>query len=190
MPAKHKQGNDIYDLLINLVLSLSPTQAEKVYGELFARYNKRARTKHYNEFGEQDSDGKIRLLESQYKAIRTKYGDSYMKKAFGELSNYIKYLEEHLNDSPEYRKKLKDYMSKTHNVLLTEGWVYHKCKQYICHDKPKINVNPYTIDDYHTAKEYVKSIPRDMWDTALDVQMLLMKYPQLYDEEFSQENNI
>ena len=182
MPAKHKQGNDIYDLLINLVLNLSPNQAERVYSELMARYTRGARTKLYNEFGEIDKNGKVRLLESQYKSMRVKFGDTYIRKAFTELTEYIKYLETHLEDSPEYKKKLKDYNSKTHNVILTEGWVYHKCKQYILKEKPKLNINPYIIDDLPTAKAYVQSIPKNLWETAMDVKMLFLKFPQLLDE--------
>ena len=33
MASKHKQGNDIYDLVINLILNLSPDQCLKVYNE-------------------------------------------------------------------------------------------------------------------------------------------------------------
>lgn len=181
MAAKNKMGNDIYDLLIHLILDLSPVQAKNLYSELLPRYSKKARVKNYNANGEQVTDGKVRLMESQYKAIRTKFGDSYIKKAFGELTSYIEFLEQHQDESV-YKQKLRDYNSKSHNILLTEGWVYKKCKQYICHDKPKLNVNPFMIEDYHTAKEYVLSINRELWDTALDIKMLFLKFPTLVDE--------
>ena len=93
MAEKINHGLDIYDLLIDLVMNLSPLQAKKLYSELGVRYNKRARTKLYNKDGELDENGKVRLTEYQYKAIRTKFGDSYVKKAFNELTNYIIFLE-------------------------------------------------------------------------------------------------
>ena len=74
-------------------------------------------------------------------------------------------------------------MSKSHNLLLTEGWVYHKCKGYIISDRPKIALNPFEIEDYNTAKEYIKSISKEIRETALDVKLLYMKFPQLKDED-------
>ena len=183
MAAKNKHGLEIYDLLIELIISISPNQAEKLYSELLPRYTKRARVTLYNSDGEEDSNGKIRLLKSQYKTLLVKFGDSYVKKAFLELTNYINFLEKN-QDVPKYKQKLKDYNSKTHNLLLTDGWVYEKCKQYIVKDRPKINVNPYMIDDIATAREYVKNIPPAIRNTALDVQMLIMKFPELSDVEY------
>ena len=77
-------------------------------------------------------------------------------------------------------------MSKTHNLILDSGWVYEKCKQWKTSAQVKLNVNPYEIDDFHTAKEYIKNIPKDIRDNALDVQMLLMKFPELADIEYEQ----
>ena len=183
MAAKNKHGLEIYDLLIELIISISPNQAEKLYSELLPRYTKRARVTLYNSDGEEDNNGKVRLLKNQYKTLRVKFGDSYVKKAFLELTNYINFLEKN-QDIPKYKQKLKDYNSKTHNLLLTDGWVYEKCKQYIVKDRPKINVNPYMIDDFATAREYIKNIPPAIRNTALDVQMLIMKFPELSDVEY------
>lgn len=181
MAAKNKQGNDIYDLLIYLILNLSPNQASRLYSELLPRYCKKARVKLYNADGELDPKGKVRLMESQYRAIRTKFGDSYVKKAFRELTSYIEWMEQH-QDETTYKQKLRAYNSKSHNILLTEDWVYQKCKGYIISDRPKIPINPFEIEDYHTAKEYVKSISKELRDTALDVKLLFMKFPQLKTE--------
>ena len=183
MAAKNRHGLEIYDLLIELIISISPNQAEKLYSELLPRYTKRARVTLYNSDGEEDNNGKVRLLKSQYKTLRVIFGDSYVKKAFLELTNYINFLEKN-QDVPKYKQKLKDYNSKTHNLLLTDGWVYEKCKQYIVKDRPKINVNPYMIDDFATAREYIKNIPPAIRNTALDVQMLIMKFPELSDVEY------
>lgn len=188
MSGASKQGNDIYDLLINLILDLTPKQAGSLYSDLLSRFKKSSRTKRYNENGELDPNGKVRLMESQFNAIRAKFGMSYVKKSFYELSEYIKYLEEHLGTSPEFKSKLRTYESKTHNNILTEGWVFRKCKQYISVEKPKINVNPFEIEDYPTAVEYLKSIPKSTWDTALDVKMLIMKFPQIVDDIKEQTN--
>lgn len=186
MAAKTKHGLEIYDLLIELIISLSPKQAEKLYSELLPKYTRRAKTNLYNEEGEEDKEhGKVRLLSSQYKTLRVKFGDSFIKKSFTELSNYIKFLEEN-QDVPKYKSKLKDYNSKTHNLLLTKGWVYEKCKAYIVKDRPKLNINPYEIDDFAIAKEYIRNIPEAMRATALDVQMLLQKFPELIDVPYEQ----
>lgn len=180
MASKRPHGLQIYDLLIDIVMNLSQTQAEKLYSELLPRYTKRAKTNLYNANGEEDKNGKVRLLPNQYKSLRTRYGDSYIVKAFTELTNYIEFLEKN-QDNTKYKSKLKDYKSKTHNLILTEGWVYEKCKQYIITERPNINVNPYMIDDFHTAVEYIRNIPYEIRESALDVQMLIMKFPELKD---------
>lgn len=187
MARKINHGLDIYDLLIDMIMNLSPVQAKKLYSELGTRYNRRARTKLYNKNGELNNEGKIRLTEYQYKAIRTKFGDTYIKRAFTELNNYIEFLEANQETNSKYKAKLRDYNSKTHNNLLLEGgWVYEKCKQYICADRPKISVNPYTIEDINTAKEYIKNIPKSIRESAIDVKMLIMKFPELQDVEYEQ----
>lgn len=182
MAAKNKQGNDIYDLLIALILNLSPNQAQRLYSELLPRYTRKAKVKLYNADGELDPEnGKVRLMESQYKAIRTKFGDSYVKKAFRELTSYIEFMEAH-QDETTYKQKLREYNSKSHNILLTEDWVYRKCKGYIITDRPKIPINPFEIEDYATAREYIKSISPELRDTALDIKLLYLKFPTLKDE--------
>lgn len=189
MAAKNKMGNDIYDLLIGLILSLSPNQAGRLYSELLPRYSKKARVKLYNKDGELDPvNGKVRLMESQYKAIRTKFGDSYIKKAFSELTSYIEFMEAH-QDETVYKQKLRDYNSKSHNILLTQDWVYRKCKAYITHDRPKISISPFEIEDYNTAKEYVLSINKSMWDSAMDIKMLFLKFPTLKDEVLQEKQS-
>ena len=177
---KNPHGNSIYDLLIDLIFSLSPYQAERLYSELLPKYTKRARTKLYNKDGEEDVKGKVRLLNSQYQSLRTSYGDSYIKKAFTELTNYITFLEANVETNSNYKQRLKKYTTETHNILLTEGWVYEKCKQYVIKDRPKININPFTIEDFSTAVEYIKTIPESMRN-SIDVQMLMTKFPELVD---------
>lgn len=184
MARKLPHGNSIYDLLIDLIFNLSQTQAENLYTELLPRYSRRAKTHLYNEYGEESENGKVRLLPYQYKAIRTKFGDTFIKRSFTELTRYIEYLEQNQDTSTKYKQKLKEYNSKTHNNIITQGWVYEKCKQYIIAERPKIAINPYTIEDFATAKEYIKSIPKEIRDNAIDVQMLIMKFPELQDIEY------
>ena len=170
-------------MLIDIIISLSPFQAENLYSELLPRYSKRAKTRLYDENGEENpKEGRVRLLPLQYKALRTNYGDSYVRKSFTELTNYIKYLENNL-DYGDNKQKLRRYNSKTHNILLTSGWVYNKCKQYIVKEPANINVNPYLIDDFATAKKYIQHIPIEMRE-SFDVQTLIQKFPELNDEPY------
>ena len=183
MVGEKTQGNDIYDLLIDLVMGLSPKQAKKLYNYCLPKYTKRAHVRLYNADGEEDPNGKVRLTPQQYRAIRTNYGDTYMKRAFAELTNYIEYMEQHVNDKSEYKTRLKKYNTETHNIMLTQGWVYNKHKDYIIKDRPKVNINPFMIEDINTAREYIRSIPKSQRD-SLDVQSLLTKFPTLVDEDF------
>lgn len=180
--AKNIHGNDIYSMIIDIVMDLSPNQAEGLYAYLLPRYTTRARSKLYNAEGEEDKNGKIRLLPSQYQAIRTKYGDNYMHKAFRELTNYILFLEKN-QDIPKYKQKLKKLEKETHNMILASdgGWVYRKCKSYAVSDRVPINVNPFLIDDLNTARLYIQSLPANLKDMP-DVQSLLLRFPQLVDE--------
>ena len=187
MASKNRHGLDIYDLLIGLVLSLSVTQAERLYTELLPRYSKRAKTKLYNVEGVESPDGKVRLTEYQYKAIRTKYGETFMRQAFKEMTRYINYLEEHQDTCSKYKSKLRDLNSKTHNAIIGEkdGWVYEKCKAFICTDRPPVAMNPYLIDDFPTAREYIRNIPEALRQ-SMDVQALINKFPELKDVPYGQ----
>lgn len=180
--AKNIHGNDIYSMIIDIVMDLSPNQAEGLYAYLLPRYTTRARSKLYNADGEEDKNGKIRLLPSQYQAIRTKYGDNYMHKAFRELTNYILFLEKN-QDIPKYKQRLKKLEKETHNMILASdgGWVYRKCKSYAVSDRVPVNVNPFLIDDLNTARLYIQSLPANLRDMP-DVQSLLLRFPQLVDE--------
>lgn len=185
MARKLDRGLDIYDLLIDLVMNLTPLQAKNLYIELSARYIKRSKTKLYNENGELDDKGKVRLCEYQYKALRTDYGDTYIKRAFAEITKYITFLEQNQDVECKYRQKLREYNSKTHmNLLKKGGWVYDKCKQYICKDRVKVALNPYTIEDFNTAVEYIRNIPPEIRENAFDVKMLMMKFPELKEVEY------
>lgn len=183
--AKNQHGLETLDLLIELVLSLTPNQVGMLYTELLSRYKpEKARTKRYNKDGELDPKGKVRLTEYQHKAIRTKYGETYMRRAYTEMSNYIEYLEHNI-DVPRNRQALQRINSRTHNPEIgkTDGWVYRKCQQYVCVERPKININPYLIDDFATAREYIKSIPPALRE-SMDVKLLIQKFPELLNVEY------
>ena len=51
MAKKIVQGNDTYDLLIDIIFSLSPKQATALAKELVVRYTSRGRIKRYNAKG-------------------------------------------------------------------------------------------------------------------------------------------
>lgn len=183
---KIREGNQTIDLLLDLIFSLSPLQLDNLYKELLPRYTKRGRVTLYDSEGKENPEGKIRLMPCQYRTIRTRYGDSYIVRAFSELTNYITFLEEHLEDRPDYKQKLKRLKTGTHNALIghPDGWVYQKHKAYICSDRlPQLNVNPYLIDDISTAREYLRMIPRDTWNNSMDVSNLLLRFPTLATEE-------
>jgi len=182
MARKYPHGNDIYDLLISIIMDLTPRQAEDVYNYLLPKYTRRAKVQLYNENGEEDKNGKVRLLPSQYKSLRIKFGDTYVKRAFTELTNYIKYLETHIEEDLKNKSKLQKYNRETHNLVLTRGWVYEKCKSYIIAERPKININPFLIDDINTAREYIAQVPESLRATAMDVQALILKFPELAND--------
>ena len=187
MAKKLPHGLDIYTMLVDIIMQLTPLQAESLYSDLLARYNKTGRVTRYNSDGEEDREnGLVRLMPFQYRTLRTKFGDSYIKKSFKELENYIKFLKEHSEDHYNYKQKLRIYSTGTHNKVLKEGgWVYEKCKQYICNERiNQIKITPFLIDDFEVAKEYIKHIPKDMRATAMDVQALLLKFPELIDVEY------
>lgn len=179
MARKIDRGNDTYDLLIDLIMNLSPKQAKSLYSELLPRYTRRSNVTLYNEDGEEDKEGRIRLFKLQYQTIRVQFGDSFMKAAFKELTNYIKFLEEHIKEDNTYKGKLRKLNSTTHAKVISEGWVFNKCKSLIVKDRPKIKINPYEIEDYNTAKTYIESLPVDIRRNALEVKMLMIKFPEL-----------
>lgn len=181
MAQKLPHGNGVYDLLIDIIMNLSPKQAENLYSELLPRYTRRSNVSLYNEKGELDSNGEVRLFPLQYQTIRVQFGDTFMKKAFEEVTNYIHFLESHLDQDTTYKAKLRKLKSTTHNNIITQGWVFNKCKSLIVKDRPKINVNPYNIEDFVTARKYIESLPIDIRQTALEVKMLMIKFPELTD---------
>lgn len=185
MAKKLQHGLSVYEQLVDLIMELTPTQAKNLYSELCPRYNKRMRTILYNERGEEDINGKVRLTSYQHKAIRTKFGDSFMLKAYKEVTDYVIFLENMQDGSGKYRSKLQEMNKKTHNHIIAheDGWVYNKCKQYICTERPKIPVNPYLIEDFATAKEYIRTVPPTMRD-SMDIQLLMQKFPELKDVKY------
>lgn len=187
MASKRPHGLDVYTMIIDIVMNLTPLQADNLLTDLLARYNKQGRVSRYNQDGEEDREnGLVRLMPFQYRTLRTRFGDSYIKRAFKELTNYINFLKENAENHPDYKSKLRNYTTGTHNKVLKEGgWVYEKCKQYACSDRPsQIKINPFLIEDFNTAAEYIKHIPKEMRETAMDVQALLLKYPELIEVEY------
>lgn len=176
-----ERGNDNYTMLIDLILNLTPKQVKLLYTELKSRYSGRAMTKVYNELGEIDKEnGKVRLTEHQYKTLRVKYGDTYMNKALHVMSEYIRFLELHQDES-KWRSKLQTLKARTHcKELEFGGWVYDKCKSYICkqEDISNISINPFTIDDISVAKKYIEALPLSMRKQP-DVIWLIEKFPEL-----------
>ena len=51
----------------------------------------------------------------------------------------------------------------------------------------KMNLNPYTIEDFNTAVEYIRSIPKDIRENAFDVKMLIMKFPELKEVDYEEQ---
>lgn len=176
------RGNDNYTLLIQLIMSLTPKQAKMLLQELNARYSRRARTKLYNSLGEIDKEhGRIRLTEHQYKTLRVKYGDTYMNRALQEMDNYIHFLEEH-QDENRYKQQLLKYNSQTHAKYFDYGgWVYEKYKSLVCQKvSDHLPVNPFLIEDYSVARQYVESLSPSMRKMP-DVMFLAEKFPELND---------
>ena len=174
------RGNDNYTMLIDIILNLSPKQAEKLYQELKIRYTTRGHTKLYTPEGIEDKEkGLVRLTKHQYSTLRLKYGDSYIKQAILEMEKYIKFLKQH-EDVAKYRTKLMDLNSRTHSKELDHGgWVYEKCKGYInVNIEPQMPVNPFLINDISVARKYIESLSEEMRKMP-DVIWLLEKFPEL-----------
>jgi hypothetical protein len=177
-----ERGNDNYTMLIDLILSLTPNQVKLLYQELKARFTNRGHTRLYNLEGEIDKEkGKVRLTPYQYQAIRTKYGDNYMKHALKEMTEYLTWLELH-QDIPKYRSQLLKLNSRTHSKEMDyDGWIYNKCKKYISEVlSENVKVNPFLIDDISVARKYIESLSPEMRRMP-DVICLLEKFPELHE---------
>ena len=180
-------GNDNYTVLIDLILSLTPTQVKLLLQELKARYTNRGHTKKYNREGVIDKEhGRIRLTEYQYKTLRLKFGDTYMKHAMYEMDNYIEWLELH-QDIGKYRSKLCQLNYRTHSKEFDYGgWIYDKCKKYIRPlEDVNVCVNPLLIEDISVARKYIESLPMSMRQQP-DVMGLLIKFPELAKEIYNE----
>jgi len=176
-------GKDDLTMLIELLVTLTPTQQKSLYEDLKTRYTNRKHTKIYNELGEIDKvNGKVRLTEHQYKSLRVKYGDSYMNKALQEMTRYINFLETHQDES-KYRRKLEDLNKRSHcKEFEFGGWVYEKCKCFICKQEglEEVRINPFLIDDISVARKYIESLPMSMRRQP-DVMWIVEKFPELND---------
>lgn len=182
-----ERGNDNYTKAIDIILNLTPTQIKLLLPELVARYTKKGHTKLYTSDGVIDKEkGKVRLTEYQYKTLKLKYGDTYMRHSMEELTNYIKWLELH-QDISKYKSKLMQLNSRTHAKELDYGgWVYDKCKKYIkTISEINLNVNPYLIEDISVARKYIACMSPALRREP-DVQFLFEKFPELIDE-FNEE---
>lgn len=173
------RDNDVYSLLLGIILDLSPNQAEAEYKYLRDKYTNRGRTKTYNSNGDIDKEnGKVRLTPFQFRGLQTKYGDVYVRRAIAEMEEYIRFLELH-QDVGKYRNKLNELLKRTHAKELDYGgWVYEKCKRFINASDTKININPFDINDISVARKYIENLSMEMRKMP-DVQMLVLRFPEL-----------
>lgn len=179
------RGNNNFSMLMDIICNLTPKQIEREYIRMRTRYTKRGLTKLWNAEGEQDKEnGKIRLTEYQMKALYIKYGETYMKHALQQLTDYIVFMEEH----PDYMSKkgrtakeiLDDLQTRNHTKELDGGWVFDKMKKYVRKVDTYISVNPFVIEDISVARKYIESLPMEMRKMP-DVMWLVEKFPELND---------
>ena len=174
-------GLDNFTMLLDIISNLTPKQIEAEYVRMRTKYTNKGMTKLWNTEGEEDKDnGVVRLTRFQFKALRNKYGITYMKHALKEMTAYIKWLELH-QDVFKYKQKLNDLQSRTHTKELDYGgWVYSKCKKYISQVDTQIIVNPFVIEDISVARKYIESLSSEMRKMP-DVMWLVEKFPELND---------
>lgn len=175
------------EILLAFCNTLSEANSIKAYKLLTEEFEiRRPVVLKFNRDGVEDKkEGKVRLRRQDVGKITELLGEKYLLLAIQIMYDYISYLEQQAPYDATKRRKLRDLKTRNHYIDLTRGWVAEKIEKNYPAINRSLDVETLSLEDVKTleqARTFVKQLPSYLRINNPEVDLLVMKYPELLEE--------
>ena len=175
------------EILLAFCNTLSEANSIKAYKLLTEEFEiRRPVVLKFNRDGVEDKkEGKVRLRKQDIAKITETLGEKYFLLATQIMYDYISYLEQQAPYDATKRRKLRDLKTRNHYIDLTRGWVAEKIEKNYPAINRSLDVETLSLEDVKTleqARTFVKQLPSYLRINNPEVDLLVMKYPELLEE--------
>lgn len=175
------------EILLAFCNTLSEANSIKAYKLLTEEFEiRRPVVLKFNRDGVEDKkEGKVRLRRQDVAKITELLGEKYLLLAIQIMYDYISYLEQQAPYDATKRRKLRDLKTRNHYIDLTRGWVAEKIEKNYPAINRSLDVETLSLEDVKTleqARTFVKQLPSYLRINNPEVDLLVMKYPELLEE--------
>lgn len=175
------------EILLAFCNTLSEANSIKAYKLLTEEFEiRRPVVLKFNRDGVEDKkEGKVRLRRQDVGKITELLGEKYLLLAIQIMYDYISYLEQQAPYDATKRRKLRDLKTRNHYIDLTRGWVAEKIEKNYPAINRSLDIETLSLEDVKTleqARIFVKQLPSYLRVNNPEVDLLVMKYPELLEE--------
>ena len=175
------------EILLAFCNTLSEANSIKAYKLLTEEFEiRRPVVLKFNRDGVEDKkEGKVRLRRQDVAKITETLGEKYLLLAIQIMYDYISYLEQQAPYDATKRRKLRDLKTRNHYIDLTRGWVAEKIEKNYPAINRNLDIETLSLEDVKTleqARTFVKQLPSYLRINNPEVDLLVMKYPELLEE--------
>lgn len=175
------------EILLAFCNTLSEANSIKAYKLLTEEFEiRRPVVLKFNRDGVEDKkEGKVRLRRQDVGKITELLGEKYLLLAIQIMYDYISYLEQQAPYDATKRRKLRDLKTRNHYIDLTRGWVAEKIEKNYPAINRNLDIETLSLEDVKTleqARTFVKQLPSYLRINNPEVDLLVMKYPELLEE--------
>lgn len=175
------------EILLAFCNTLSEANSIKAYKLLTEEFEiRRPVVLKFNRDGVEDKkEGKVRLRRQDVGKITELLGEKYLLLAIQIMYDYISYLEQQAPYDATKRRKLRDLKTRNHYIDLTRGWVAEKIEKNYPAINRSLDVETLSLEDVKTleqARTFVKQLPSYLRINNPEVDLLVMRYPELLEE--------
>lgn len=175
------------EILLAFCNTLSEANSIKAYKLLTEEFEiRRPVVLKFNRDGVEDKkEGKVRLRRQDVGKITELLGEKYLLLAIQIMYDYISYLEQQAPYDATKRRKLRDLKTRNHYIDLTRGWVAEKIEKNYPAINRSLDIETLSLEDVKTleqARTFVKQLPSYLRVNNPEVDLLVMKYPELLEE--------
>ena len=175
------------EILLAFCNTLSEANSLKAYKLLTEEFEiRRPVVLKFNRDGVEDKkEGKVRLRRQDVTKITELLGEKYLLLAIQIMYDYIAYLEQQAPYDATKRRKLRDLKTRNHYIDLTRGWVAEKIEKNYPAINRSLDIETLSLEDVKTleqARTFVKQLPSYLRINNPEVDLLVMRYPELLEE--------
>lgn len=175
------------EILLAFCNTLSEANSIKAYKLLTEEFEiRRPVVLKFNRDGVEDKkEGKVRLRRQDVGKITELLGEKYLLLAIQIMYDYISYLEQQAPYDATKRRKLRDLKTRNHYIDLTRGWVAEKIEKNYPAINRSLDIETLSLEDVKTleqARTFIKQLPSYLRINNPEVDLLVMRYPELLEE--------